>query len=469
MNLSQFLLILYARKYIILATLLVTVTLTLMVSLSMPKTYQSTASVLLNYKGVDPLTGMAMPSQLLPGYMATQIDIISSKNVAGRVVDQLKMADNPTVVEQFKKATGGRGTVRDWLADLLIHKLDVVPSRESSVVEINFKGADPQFVAAVANAFAEEYQKLSIELKVEPMKKAAAYFNEQTKMLRGNVEAAQSRLSKYQQDNGIVSVDNRLDVESNRLNDLSAQLVAAQGQAMEANSRQGMAQGSHGADSPDVAANPLVQNLKVQLAGAESRLADVGQRLGQNHPQYLSIKAEVDKISANLASQQRSASSSVGNNAAILQQREASVRAALAAQKAKVLELNRSRDELGVLVKDVESAQRAFDVTSQRFSQTRIEGASEQSDIAVLNPATAPLGANGPRVMLNTMLSAFLGVMLGLGFALLAEMIDRRVRSETDMAEVLQMPVLGVIDWTAPKRRRYSAINSLLPRRLRLG
>ncbi|CUI08222.1 chain length determinant protein EpsF [Massilia antarctica] len=469
MNLSQFLLILYARKYIILATLLVTVTLTLMVSLSMPKTYQSTASVLLNYKGVDPLTGMAMPSQLLPGYMATQIDIISSKNVAGRVVDQLKMADNPTVVEQFKKATGGRGTVRDWLADLLIHKLDVVPSRESSVVEINFKGADPQFVAAVANAFAEEYQKLSIELKVEPMKKAAAYFNEQTKMLRGNVEAAQSRLSKYQQDNGIVSVDNRLDVESNRLNDLSAQLVAAQGQAMEANSRQGMAQGSRGADSPDVAANPLVQNLKVQLAGAESRLADVGQRLGQNHPQYLSIKAEVDKISANLASQQRSASSSVGNNAAILQQREASVRAALAAQKAKVLELNRSRDELGVLVKDVESAQRAFDVTSQRFSQTRIEGASEQSDIAVLNPATAPLGANGPRVMLNTMLSAFLGVMLGLGFALLAEMIDRRVRSETDMAEVLQMPVLGVIDWTAPKRRRYSAINSLLPRRLRLG
>ncbi|NHZ41040.1 chain length determinant protein EpsF [Massilia aquatica] len=468
MNLSQFLLILYARKYIILATLIVTVTLTLMVSLSMPKTYQATASVLLNYKGVDPLTGIAMPSQLLPGYMATQIDIISSKNVAGRVVDQLKMAENPTVVEQFRKATGGKGTVRDWLANLLLVKLDVVPSRESSVVEINFKGADPQFVAAVANAFAEEYQKLAIELKVEPMKKAAAYFNEQTKMLRGNVEAAQSRLSKYQQDNGIVSVDNRLDVESNRLNDLSAQLVAAQGQAMEATSRQGMAQGSRAADSPDVASNPLVQNLKVQLAGAESRLAEVGQRLGVNHPQYLSIKAEVDKINANLSSQQRSASSSVGNNAAILQQREGAVRAALAAQKAKVLELNRSRDELGVLAKDVESAQRAFDATSMRFSQTRIEGASEQSDIAVLNPATAPLNASGPRVMLNTMLSGFLGVMLGLGFALLTEMIDRRVRSETDMAEVLQMPVLGVIDWTASKRR-YSAINSLLPRRLRLG
>lgn len=466
MNLHQLLLTLLARKRILIATLLVTVSLTFAVSLALPKTYRATATVLLNYKGMDPLTGVVMPSQLLPGYMATQIDIISSKNVAARVVDQLRLAQNADVVAQFNAATDGRGTVRDWLADLLLKKLDVVPSRESSVVEINFKGSDPAFVAAVANAFAQEYQKLSIELKVEPMKKASAYFNDQTKLLRDNLEAAQSRLSKYQQDRGIVSVDNRLDVESNRLNDLSAQLVMAQGQAMEADSRRGMA--GRGADSPDVAASPLVQNLKVQLAGAESKLADVGQRLGTNHPQYLSVKAEVDKLSANLAAQVRSASSSVGNNAAILQQREAAVRAALAEQKARVLELNRSRDELGVLAKDVESAQRAFDATSQRFSQTRIEGQSEQSDIAVLNPATAPLEAAGPRVSLNTMLALFLGTMLGLGFALLTEMIDRRVRSANDMAEVLQVPVFGVIDWGRSRRRRANPFTALLPRRLRL-
>ena len=467
MNFSQFLLILLARKRIILATLIVTVGLTMVVSMMMPKTYKATASVLLNYKGQDPLTGVIMPSQLLPGYMATQIDIISSKNVATRVVDSLKLAQNPAVVAQFQDAAGGRGTVRDWLADLLLKKLDVVPSRESSVVEINFKGADPQFVAAVANAFAEEYQKLSVELKSEPMKKASSYFNEQTKLLRDSLEAAQSRLSKYQQERGIVSVDGRLDVESNRLNDLSAQLVAVQSQAIEANSRRSMA--SRGGESPDVASSPLVQNLKVTLAAAESKLAEVGGRLGRNHPQYLSAKAEADKIRASLNASIASTSSSVGNNAAILQQREAEVRAALAAQKSKVLEMNRSRDELGVLMKDVESAQRAYDAAAQRYSQTKIEGSAEQSEISILNPATAPMGASGPRVMLNTMLSVFLGTVLGLGFALLLEMIDRRVRSENDLVEVLQMPVFGVIDWNRPKRPRYTAIASLLPRRLRLN
>src|SRR5471032_271607 len=118
MNLSQLLLILRARKKIIITTLLVVVALTLGGSLVWPKSYKATASMLLNYKGVDPLTGLTMPGQLLPGYMATQIDIISSKKVALLVVDRLQMAKNPAVIEQFNEATEGKGTIRDWLADL---------------------------------------------------------------------------------------------------------------------------------------------------------------------------------------------------------------------------------------------------------------------------------------------------------------------------------------------------------------
>src|SRR5471032_877230 len=303
MNFSQFLLILRARQRVIWITLVIVVVATLAISLILPKTYKGTASVLLNYKGVDTVTGLAMPGQLMAGYMATQIDIISSKNVALHVVDSLKLAQNPAVIAQFNSATGGEGTVRDWLADLLLKKLDIVPSRESSVLEISFKGSDPSFVAAVANAFADEYQKISIQLKVEPMKKASLYFDTQLKLLRDNVELSQNKLSKYQQDHGIVSVDNRLDVESNRLNDLSAQLVLAQGQAMEAHSRQLMASGSNGVESPDVASNPLIQNLKVNLGAAEGKLAELSQRLSVNHPQYQSAKAEVEKLRGDLRDQ----------------------------------------------------------------------------------------------------------------------------------------------------------------------
>jgi succinoglycan biosynthesis transport protein ExoP len=461
MNFSQFFLILRARQRIIWITLATVVALTLVVSLVIPKTYKATSSVLLNYKGVDPVTGLTLPGQLLPGYMATQIDIITSKNVALRVVDALKLADSPVVVQQFNDATGGKGTVRDWLAALLLKKLDIVPSKESSVVEISFSGADPQFVSAVANAFADEYQKISVQLRVEPMKKASAYFDAQTKQLRDGLEAAQSRLSKYQQEHGIVSLDNRVDVESNRLNDLSTQLVVAQGLSTEAKSRREMALGEGGAASPDVAANPLIQNLKASLGLAEAKFADVSQRLAQNHPQYISAKAELDKLREDLRTQLALISSSVGNNAQIMQQREGAIRAATAEQKAKVLELNRTRDEMGVLMKDVESAQRAFDATSLRSAQTKIEGQSEQSDISVLNPATPPTEQSQPKVVLNVLLAIFFGAILGVGLGLGSEMLDRRVRSERDLIDVLQIPVLGSLSWNPPKRRRFGKIKSL--------
>lgn len=468
MNFAQFLLILQARKKIVLLTLLVTVSATLVVSLLLPKTYEATSSLVMNYKGVDPLTGLALPGQLLPGYMATQIDIVSSKNVALRVVDQLKLADSPAVVAQFNESTGGQGTVRDWLADLLLKKLDIVPAKESSVLNVTFKASDPQFAAAVANAFTDEYQKINVQLKVEPMKKATSYFDAQLKILRDKLEVAQAKLSKYQQEHGIVSVDNRLDVESMRLNDLSAQLVAAQSQAMEANSRQAVARGA-GHASPDVTASPVVQNLRVDLAQQESKLAELGQRLGRNHPQYQSSAAEVARLRAGLNEQASLVTASVSNNASVFAQREAALRTALADQKTKVLQLNRQRDEMNVLNKDVETAQRAFDNAAQRSSQTRIEGGSDQSDVSVLNPAVAPIEPAGPRVVLNSVLSLLLGSMLGIGIAMLSEMFDRRVRSAADLAEVVHIPVLATIDWNPPRQRRFGLPRLHAPRQLRLN
>lgn len=468
MNFSQFLLILRARLKIVLLTIIVAVATTLLVSSILPKSYKATSSLLMNYKGVDPVTGLTLPGQLLPGYMATQIDIISSKSVALRVVDQLHLDKNQAVIDQFNEANQGRGNVRDWLADLLLKKLEVVPSKESSVVELSYKGADPQFVAAVANAFADEYQKISIQLKVEPMKKAANYFQDQIKLLRDNVEVAQARMSKYQQEHGIVNADTRLDVETNRLNDLSAQLVGAQGARIEASSRQRMAQGASAGDSPDVAANPLIQNMKASVANAESKFAELSQRLDQNHPLYQSSKAELERLRADLQTQMRSTANSVGNNAQILSQREGEIRAALEIQRSKILELNLSRDELGVLGKDVENAQRAFDAASQRFSQTKIEGQVDQSDIAVLNPAVAPTEPAGPKILINTAVALFLGTLLGLGFGMVAELLDRRVRSSDDLVNLLNVPVLGEVSW-GPTKRKTRFFNRSLQHNLKLN
>ncbi|HAT29782.1 MAG TPA: chain length determinant protein EpsF, partial [Janthinobacterium sp.] len=414
-------------------------------SMMLPKTFLGSTSMVVNYKGVDSVTGLPLPAQMMPGYIATQIDIIKSKSVALRVVDDLKLAASPAVQEQFQAATGGEGTVRDWLADLLLLKVDVVPARESSVLSITFKGSDPQFVAAIANGFANAYLQLSVQLKTEPAQLASGFITTQIKLLREQYELAQSRLSKYQKENNIYSADNRVDVETGRLNDLSSQLVQVQGLAMEATSRQRQAQSNPDA-SPDVQNNGLIQGLKSSLALAEGKLADMSTRLAPNHPQYISAKSEVDKLRASLSEQVSLATNGVASNARVFQQREADLHAALAAQKAKVQALNGARDEFSVLTNEMENARKAYETAAQRFNQTSLEGQSKQADIAILAAATAPLHPSGPRLMLNVALAVVVGMMLGMGAALVLELLDPRVRSAAQLSEAFGLPVLGVIE-----------------------
>ncbi|MDP2706628.1 MAG: chain length determinant protein EpsF, partial [Burkholderiales bacterium] len=221
MNLQQFLLILRARYKVVLFTLLGTVAVTLVVGLVLPKRYTAASAVVVDVKSPDPIVGMYLPAVAMPGYMATQVDVINSDRVAQKVVKMTKLDQSPQVKEQWLEDTDGKGKIEVWLAGLLQKKLDVKPSRESNVINISYTAVDPGFASAIANAFAQAYIDTTIELKVEPAKQYARWFEEQGKTLRDNLEKAQNRLSEYQQQKGIVASDERLDNETAKLNELS--------------------------------------------------------------------------------------------------------------------------------------------------------------------------------------------------------------------------------------------------------
>jgi chain length determinant protein EpsF len=456
MNFTQFLLILNARKWVILGVLLVTVTVTAAVSLLLPKEYTAATTLIIDSKSKDPFTGQLLPSQMFPGYMATQIDVIRSSNVAQQVVRQLKLAEAPGTREQFMEATEGKGEINQWLGDLLLKKLDVEPSRESSVITVSFTGTNPQFAAAMANAFAKTYMDTSLELRLAPARQTAAWFDQQIIQLREKLDQAQQKLNAYQQEKGIVESEERLDVETRRMADLAGQMVSAQSASFDASSRT-----RDSASLPEVINNPVVQGLKSQVAQGEGRLAELAKRVGVNHPDYQRTLAEVNSYKAKLASELGTATRGVGATAGAARQRFNELSAAFAQQKAKVLGLKQQREEGTLLARDLENAQRIYDSALQRYGQSRMEAQSTQTDIAVLNPAVAPTDPSKPRVFLNILLSVFLGSLLGVGTGFLVELLDRRVRSGQDIAAGLDIPVLAEV---TKKGRRLEAMRRLFRR-----
>ena len=450
MNFSQFMAILRARRKIIWLTLLTASMVTLVISLVLPNSYKASAILVLNYKGVDPVTGMTVPAQLMPGYIPTQLDVISSKANTLLVIDKLKLTDSPEVKEDFAKRRKGNQDIRDWLAEILLKNLSVDPSRESSTISISFTGSDPVFSAAIANAFASAYLDTSIRLTDEPSQKAAIYFTSRLNELRTNLEQAQARLSEYQQKTGILMADPNLDINSSKIAQLTGQLALSEIQTADSQSRK-MHQGS-GDSMTDVLQNPLIQNYKAQIFQLEGKIQELG--IGKNHPQYQTIQAEIASLKQKMDAEIQVILSGLSTSDKINKQKEHEIKTSITSQKRNALEENLQRSQLAVLQNEVNVAEKTYEAVAQRSTEANIEAQSNQSSAAILDPAVPPIKPHSPNLLLNMLLSVFMGTLLGVGFSYLAEMRDRRVRSAEDLVVFLQVPLLGMMERDAPKKRR---------------
>jgi succinoglycan biosynthesis transport protein ExoP len=451
MTFQQFLLILWARRKVVLYTFLATVLTTVIVSLVLPKQYSASTTVVIDVKSPDPIAGMVLPGMMAPGYMATQVDIINSDRVAQRVVRALRLDQVPVIRDQWQEATEGKGDIAVWMGGLLQRNLEVKPSRESNVIEIRFTGADPDFAAAVANAFAQAYIDTNIDLRVEPARQYATWFDSQIKLQRERLESAQKALSDYQQQTGIVVTDDRLDYEMQRLNELSAQLTMAETQGADSTSKRKFG----GSDTlQEVIQNPLINQLKADVARLESKLKELSGNLGRNHPQYQRAEAELAELKSRLKEETGKVTSSIHTAGRVSQAKESEIRAAIEAQKKKVLDLKKQRDEISVLLREVDTAQRTFDAVGQRMAQSKLESQSIQTNISVLTPASPPLEHSKPKILLNVLVSIFLGALLAVGAALVLELGQRRVRSAEDLLQALDLPVLAQIDSTLTPEQR---------------
>ncbi len=455
MTFQQFLLILKARLWTVVITLLVVVAVTVGISVVIPKEYTATTAVVVDVKSPDPVAGLVLPALIAPGYMATQVDIINSDRVALRVVKMLRLDESPVIKQQWEREAEGKGRVDTWLAELLQRKLDVKPSRDSNVINISFRGADPKFAAGVANAFAQAYLDVNLELKVEPARQYAIWFEGQAKLARAQLEKAQSALTEFTQRTGIVAAEERLDYENAKLNELSTQLTIVQAQTADSASKR---KSTANADTlAEVMQSPLISQLKADIARLDAKLQESNVNLGKNHPQTQRTEQELASLKSKLEAETRQINTSIGTTLSVGRQKERELIDAIAAQKTKVLELNKRRDEINVLKRDFETAQRNFEQVSLRSAQTRLESSSNQTNIAILNTANEPVEPSRPKMLLNVLVAVLLGLLLGVGLALMRELSNRRVRSVEDLAEIVGLPMLAAI----PHSNQPSFLNNL--------
>ncbi len=443
--------ILRARVGLVFFTLVVTLISTLVFSLLSPNQYTANATFVVHFKETG-LADSVLPNNLADTYMGTQIDIIRSTSVAAKVMDELKLDEDPGWADAFGE--DDQSTIRQLIIQFLLENLEVSPSRESRIVNVYFTAEDPIFAATVANSFTQKYIETNLDLSVNPAHRSAEWFNQELERLRAQLQMAQEKLSAYQLENGILIENRDNDLAVEKMNGLSRDLLTARTERAAAESRRQeidkFIKGSGGYGGlAEVQSNLLVQRIKGDLLQKEAELSQISSRLGQNHPEYNRIRSEVSALRSKLAGE----TNQIGQAVLLEAKKEVQLTKNHEQELINEMETEKNRlvsrlqiNQAPALQQEVVIAQQVYEMVLQQYNKSNLESRLKITNIAILNNAVPPFKRSSPKILINLIVGFVLGLMLGVGLAVVAESTNPIVRTEDGLDEILGAPIIGFLE-----------------------
>lgn len=437
MNLVQLGLILKSRWWVIATALAIGLLLALAAIATSSTKYVATAQVLVNVRAPDTVGGdLGVAPQLAPDYLATQIDVIRSDRVAMAAVRRLGLTSDPEALKSYRES-GTRASPEVYLADTIRNGLSILPSTESRVIAINYLATDPAYARAVANAFANAYRDVSLELQREPAQQASGWYEQSAATLRRQLATAQARLSARRAELGVTASSEQSDADEAQLAQLAGQLASAQAARATEASR------ASGGALPAAQNSSVVQSLTTDLARAEAQRRQLGTFAGPNNVDYQQLTNQINGLRAELGRARAEVAGAASVSSAQSAQNVATLRGDLEGQRRRVIASQRARGEISALEQDVANLKSTYEQVVAKQAQTNLLGAANQTNVSILSPASMPLRAAGTSWLVKLIGGLAVSGLLGLLVAFAIEFLDQRIRSPEDASVWLGIPNLG--------------------------
>ncbi|HAF41917.1 MAG TPA: exopolysaccharide biosynthesis protein [Sphingobium sp.] len=395
-----------------------------------PRQYMGTASLLLDLSQTDPTSttndqGSRVDTESIIG---TQTDVIRSAKVINAVAKEAGFVDAlPADMPADARLQQAAAMVR---ANLII-----TTGRQSNVLQLQYLDPSPQIAAKVANLVAKIYMREQVELRASPARGSAKWFDEQTQEVRRRYELAQKKLSDFQRAHDIIGI-NRMDLEAEKLKNMSYQLTQAQAEAAAARSK------ARAGSVSDIEGSLIVQNLQEQVAAQSARVSELGKTLGPNHPTMAAASAQLSELQAKLGAARASQAGAVSANSVAANGREGDLKANMAAQEDRMIRMSDVQDQLMVLQRDVDAARQTYDTVRQRFNEAALRSQISQPNASPLDEAAVPLLPAKPNIPLWLVAGVALGLVGGVAAVILMEIVNPRVRSASGVARATEVDVI---------------------------
>jgi polysaccharide biosynthesis transport protein len=436
---ADFLRVLGERRVLIRNVTLAVVALTALVVMSLPTLYSTTAVVMLDQRknSVADLSAVLSALPTDPSSVQNQIQVLSSRDLALKVIARLKLYADP----EFNPALGNAGVslnllsyfkpaapppnIRDAIVNNFLSRLDVSALGLSTSIDVTFTARDPGKAALIANTLAESYTQDQVAVKIGAARQAALWLSERMHQLALEVQQQESAVEQYKAAHNLVESAQGDSLVDQQLMAINTQLVQAQSDLAEKKASYervaALAKTGNAADVTPVVNSKMIGDLRTQEAELVRQESDLTSRYGPNHPKIVAIHNEKRDLENKIAHEVASVAGSMQSDLEVARAHVGSINASLARVEKQARDDNMARIKLNALESNLASTRTIYESFVGRLRAVQDQDDIQIPEARVISTAPVPSSPSSPHRMLFIAASLPAGLFLGILAALLAE------------------------------------------------
>ncbi|MDI6623114.1 MAG: polysaccharide biosynthesis tyrosine autokinase [Brevundimonas sp.] len=396
-------------------------------------------------------------------FFQTQYGLLRSRSLAERVIETLGLASSDEALKSIGvEAPQASGTAasaaekrRAAALEALQENLSVSPVRGSRLVAIGYDNPDPVVAARIANGFAENFIQANLDRKFESSSYAREFLEERIAQTKDRLESAERQLVAYAANQQIINISEADEggesggasrsLTSNNLVALNAALGKARADRVAAEERWRSARTAPLMTLPEVLQNPTIQRLIEQRAILDASYQQKLSVYQPDYPEMVQLKAQIEEAEGQIQTIAGNIRSSIQNQYEIAANQERSLQAQVTGLTGDVLDLRDRSIQYNILQRELDTTRTLYEGLLQRYKEVGVTGNIAANNISIVDLASPPERPSKPNLLVNVILSALLGLGLGVVAALVLEALDETVATPDDVESKLGIPVLGVI------------------------
>ncbi len=454
-HLLDYLIVLRKHQWLIAFFLLAVVSIVTIATFRMKPVYEATARVEIDRENANAIRFSDSDQydmyEDLDNYITTQSKILTSETLAMRTVKSMGLDRLPQFGGQPGKAVKAEAPgpdsslKRPAALGAFLGSLSVKRVPNSRLLDVTFESTDPVLAARVVNAHLNNFIEQNFRSRYEAATQASNWLAGQLNEMKIKVENSEDARLAYERENQIWTIGEKGDISSQNLEDLNKQLTDAQADRINKEAVYRLAQAGNYDAIAAVRNSLVIQDILKQQTQLSSEYADAVNQYGPKFPKVLRIKAQMNDLDQLLTREKVNIGNQVEADYHGARQRELLLKQALDQQK---LETNKTAEKLvqyNILKREAEANKQLYDGMLQKLKEAGISAGLRSSNIRIVDPALIPNGPSRPNKTRNIMLSVMVGLLGGIGLALLLEYLDNTVKTPDDIETLTRLPSLAVV------------------------